>query len=101
MDYKKLSLLPLLYLILYPVYIFLEARLESFYIFTPGQLHAVALEAISQHGNNTEAIVANIVANLRSDEALKPYINVQEEWVFVSQRCSNNFNTMFDFLLPC
>lgn len=85
MDYTKLSLLILFSATFYGIYLYLEANLENFYIFTPSQLHTIALGAIEQHGNNTEAIVANIVAQLRSDESIKPFISVQEEWVFVSK----------------
>lgn len=67
--------------VLYGVYTFLESNLESFYIFEPTQLHNFAKSAIAQHGNDTRAIVTDIVANLQNTPA-KPYVNLDQEWIF-------------------
>ena len=79
-----MNLIPLfvaLSALLYGVYVFLEARLESFYVFEPTQLHNFAKSAIAQYGNDTGAIVADIVANLQTTSA-KPYVNLDQEWIF-------------------
>lgn len=67
--------------VLYGVYTFLEANLESFYVFEPTQLHNLAQSAIAQHGNDTRAIVTDIVANLQTTSAA-PYVNLDQEWIF-------------------
>ena len=79
-----MNLIPLfvaLSALLYGVWVFLEARLESFYVFEPTQLHNFAKSAIAQHGNDTRAIVTDIVANLQTTSA-KPYVNLDQEWIF-------------------
>jgi C-8 sterol isomerase len=68
--------------VLTPVYYILEQNLERFYIFTPGQLHEVALRGIEAHGNDTRAIVKHIVDELSGQVSLTSYINQNEEWVF-------------------
>jgi C-8 sterol isomerase len=81
---KAMNLIPLfvaLSALLYGVYVFLESRLESFYVFEPTQLHNFAKSAIAQHGNDTRAIVADIVANLQTTPA-QPYVNLEQEWIF-------------------
>lgn len=82
MVYAKLSVGVLLAAILYSVYSILEANLERFYIFTPEQLHKVSLNAIEQHGNHTESVVASIVMQLREVPTIKPHLAVEEEWIF-------------------
>ena len=79
-----MNLIPLfvaLSALLYGVYVFLESHLESFYVFEPTQLHGFAKSAIAQHGNDTRAIVADIVANLQTTSA-QPYVNLDQEWIF-------------------
>jgi C-8 sterol isomerase len=79
-----MNLIPLfvaLSALLYGVYVFLESHLESFYVFEPTQLHDFAKSAIAQHGNDTRAIVADIVANLQTTSA-QPYVNLDQEWIF-------------------
>jgi C-8 sterol isomerase len=79
-----MNLIPLfvaLSALLYGVYVFLESRLESFYVFEPTQLHDFAKSAIAQHGNDTRAIVADIVASLQTTPA-QPYVNLEQEWIF-------------------
>lgn len=81
---NTMNLIPLfvaLSALLYGVWVFLEARLESFYVFEPTQLHNFAKSAIAQHGNDTRAIVTDIVANLQTTSA-KPYVNLDQEWIF-------------------
>ncbi|KAA8567149.1 hypothetical protein EYC84_010212 [Monilinia fructicola] len=41
------------------LYYFLDSRLESFYIFTPTQLHDLSQRAIGAHGNDTAQVVKN------------------------------------------
>jgi C-8 sterol isomerase len=79
-----MNLIPILVALsalLYGVYVFLESHLESFYVFEPTQLHNFAKSAIAQHGNDTRAIVSDIVANLQTTSA-KPYVNLDQEWIF-------------------
>ncbi|KAM0721076.1 hypothetical protein Q7P37_003362 [Cladosporium fusiforme] len=78
---KNVPLIVALAALLYGVYVFLEANLESFYIFNPTQLHEFAQSAIAQHGNDTRAIVTDIVANLQTTPA-KPFVNLEQEWIF-------------------
>lgn len=78
---KSVPFLVALAALFYGVYVFLEARLESFYIFNPTQLHGFAQSAIAKHGNDTRAIVTDIVANLQETPA-KPYVNLEQEWIF-------------------
>lgn len=82
MVFAKLSVGILLAAILYGVYTLLEANLDSFYIFSPEQLHRVSLNAIEQHGNNTQSVVASIVTQLRECPSVKPYLSIEEEWIF-------------------
>lgn len=58
----------------------LESHLDKFYIFTPAELHALSLEAIAKHGNDTTSVVEHIVSSLSVSHA--SYINLDEEWVF-------------------
>ena len=68
---------------IYAIYSILETNLlEGHYIFTPAKLHALSQASIQQHGNNTKALVANIVEQLRADDAVAPYLSVDEEWMF-------------------
>jgi C-8 sterol isomerase len=68
---------------IYAIYCLLETNLlECHYIFTPEKLHALSLASIQQHGNDTKAIVANIVEQLRTDDSVAPYLSVGEEWMF-------------------
>ncbi|KAK4547594.1 C-8 sterol isomerase [Oleoguttula mirabilis] len=60
----------------------LNSRLESFYIFTPEQLHDLSLKAIAQHGNDTSGVVTSIVNDLRADPKVASSLSVDEEWVF-------------------
>ncbi|KAK5169833.1 C-8 sterol isomerase [Saxophila tyrrhenica] len=55
---------------------------DAHYIFSPSKLHALAIASIEGNGNNTRAIVANIVSQLQADPDLAPYLSVKEEWMF-------------------
>lgn len=77
------SLAILLLSSIYAIYCLLETNLlESYYIFSPENLHGLALASIQQHGNDTKAIVTNIVEQLRTDDSVAPYLSVSEEWMF-------------------
>lgn len=82
MDLAKLSIAVLITAIAYGIYSILEANLESFYIFNPKQLHEISLSAIERHGSNTTALVASIVSQLQAVDSIKPYVNVDQEWIF-------------------
>lgn len=63
------------------LYSYLDARLEQFYIFEPGQLHDLSQRAIAAHGNDTRAVVDYIVTEL-DQKVPSQYVNKEEEWVF-------------------
>ncbi|TGO65313.1 hypothetical protein BCON_0003g01090 [Botryotinia convoluta] len=63
------------------LYYFLDARLESFYIFTPTQLNDLSQRAIGAHGNDTAQVVKFIVDEL-SEKHPGGYINLDQEWIF-------------------
>lgn len=56
--------------------------LDKHYVFTPDRLHALSKNAIAKHGNDTRAVVDNIVGQLRADDNLSPYLSTDEEWCF-------------------
>jgi C-8 sterol isomerase len=58
----------------------LDSHLSRVYIFTPTELHALSLQAIEKHGNNTTGIVSHIVSSLHATHG--PHINLDEEWIF-------------------
>ena len=77
------SIIALLLASFYGIYSLLETTfLDNYYIFTPEKLHTLALTAIAQNGNDTKALVANIVSQLRADESIAPYLSDDEEWMF-------------------
>ena len=67
--------------ILSSVYLFLDAHLESFYIFTPTQLNDLSQRAIGAHGNDTRSVVDFIVTEL-NEQIPGGYVNLKEEWIF-------------------
>lgn len=81
MNLTFLSVVGAVFGIFYGITAVLEHRLEDFYIFSPDQLHTLSLNAIAKHGNDTRAVVADIVANLQ-DSPAKAHLNTHEEWVF-------------------
>ena len=56
--------------------------LKPFHVFSPEKLHALSISSIQQHGNDTKALVASIVQQLRADESTSPYISADEQWMF-------------------
>lgn len=60
---------------------YIDSRLQKFYIFDPASLHELSKHAIAAHGNDTRAVVAQIVDDL---SAALPggYVNRDEEWIF-------------------
>ncbi|GAB7354808.1 hypothetical protein MBLNU459_g5199t2 [Dothideomycetes sp. NU459] len=81
MARPNLSLIAVLFALLSSVIYFLNSNLESFYVFSPSQLHDVSKRAIAAHGNDTSAIVAQIVGEL-SQSSAADYVNLDEEWIF-------------------
>jgi len=59
----------------------MEQNLQSFYVFDTKQLHDLSQRAIANHGNDTRAVVAQIVGELSQGPAGE-YVNLNEEWVF-------------------
>ena len=83
--------------------LYLDSILPAFYIFNPPDLHALALRAISAHGNDTRAVVGYIMDELSSADSeagrsmwkgkefglskeagtgVGRYMNQDEEWIF-------------------
>ncbi|KAK8162437.1 ERG2/sigma1 receptor-like protein [Phyllosticta citrichinensis] len=79
---RALSIVAVLAALLFPVYNWLEANLESFYIFDPKDLHSLSLRAIEIHGNDTKAIVNYITSELSGRDSITTHVNIEEEWVF-------------------
>ena len=78
-----ISAIVLLLSTIYGLYAILDTRLlDKYYIFSPDRLHALSRNSIHQHGNDTKALVAGIIDQLRTDESIAPHLNVDEEWVF-------------------
>ena len=77
------SFIILLFSSIYGIYCLLGTDiLNSYYIFSPETLQANSLSSINQHGNDTKAIVASIVNDLRADSSISPYLSLTEEWIF-------------------
>lgn len=77
------SALVLLASVIYGIDKILDSEvLAPFHIFDPAKLHALSVASIAEHGNNTKAIVASIVENLRADDSISPYLSVDEQWMF-------------------
>lgn len=75
------TILAILVAILSAAVYVVEQNLQSFYVFDTEHLHDLSKRAIANHGNDTRAVVAQIVGEL-SEGPAAPYINLQEEWVF-------------------
>ncbi|MCJ1353647.1 MAG: C-8 sterol isomerase [Icmadophila ericetorum] len=103
LSIRTLSLLFVTLSTLTSLFLYLDSNLPKFYIFNPPDLHALALRAISAHGNDTCAAVNYIREELRdaSSEAgqnmwkgkevglvrekgkgVGMYMNEEEEWIF-------------------
>lgn len=80
-SFRKLGFLAVILALLSSVVVYLEARLESFYIFTPDHLHDLSQRAVAAHGNDTRAVVKYIVGELNEKET-SAHLNLDEEWVF-------------------
>lgn len=80
-NVRALTITVALTAILYGVISWVDANLDKFYIFTPEQLHKLALSGIEKHGNDTRAVVGDILANLQQTSAA-PHLNLDEEWIF-------------------
>lgn len=77
-----ISLAVLLGALFYGTSSFLQTQEPLHFIFDPARLHAIAQQSVHAHGNDTGAMVAEIVGQLRQDDALAPYLSVEEEWIF-------------------
>jgi hypothetical protein len=80
-NMRSFTILAAILAILSGVYYFLESNLDSFYIFSPPELHDLSLRAIGAHGNDTRAVVSYIVSEL-SEKLPGGYVNLDEEWIF-------------------
>ncbi|PKS10788.1 hypothetical protein jhhlp_002545 [Lomentospora prolificans] len=63
-----------------PFFAYVERNPESFYIFDHQELHDLANRAIAAHGEDTQAIVNFIVAELH--EKHPKHVNLEQEWIF-------------------
>ena len=77
---RLLTFLGLLVGLLAPLVYYVEQNLESFYVFEPAHLHDLAKRSVAAHGNDTRAIVRDIVTELR--EKLPAYTTQSEDWFF-------------------
>ena len=66
--------------VLTPLVALVERNLESFYIFDHGELHDLAQRSIAAHGEDTQAMVNFIVAELQ--EKHPNHVNLDQEWIF-------------------
>ncbi|KAF2140793.1 uncharacterized protein K452DRAFT_252693 [Aplosporella prunicola CBS 121167] len=82
LSVRALSFIAAIAALLFPIYTYLEANLESFYVFDTAELHGLSKRAIEAHGNDTRAIVSYIVGELSQKDGVHPYVNLDEEWVF-------------------
>jgi C-8 sterol isomerase len=78
---QTLTVLAIVVAALSAVFYFLDSHLDWFYIFTPAELHELALRAIKSHGNDTKAVVDFIVGEL-SVKLPGGFVNLDEEWIF-------------------
>jgi hypothetical protein len=80
-SYRNLSILAIVLALQSALVVYLDAHLESFYIFEPAHLHDLSQRAIAAHGNETHSVVSYIVQEL--DQKLSgKHLNFDEEWVF-------------------
>lgn len=75
------SIIAILIALFSAIVYFMEQNLQSFYVFDTKQLHDLSQRAIANHGNDTRAVVAQIVGELSQGPAGE-YVNLNEEWVF-------------------
>jgi C-8 sterol isomerase len=59
-------------------YIF-HSSLDTLYIFSPSELHALSLSAIQHHPNSTASVVSHILTTLSTTHG--PYVTAQESWL--------------------
>lgn len=78
---NTLSIIAVIVAIFSAIVYFMEQNLQSFYVFDTQHLHDLSKRAIANHGNDTRAVVAQIVGELSQGPAA-PYVNLNEEWVF-------------------
>ena len=78
---NTVSIIALVIAIFSAIVYFMEQNLQNFYVFDTQQLHELSKRAISNHGNDTRAVVAQIVGELSQGPA-GSYVNLDEEWVF-------------------
>ncbi|EYE94478.1 C-8 sterol isomerase ERG2 [Aspergillus ruber CBS 135680] len=81
LSLRCLSIFAIFLALFSALYSYLNARLEQFYIFEPGQLHDVSQRAIAAHGNDTRSVVNYIVSEL-DQKVPSQFVNKEEEWVF-------------------
>ncbi|ODM23967.1 C-8 sterol isomerase [Aspergillus cristatus] len=81
LSLRCLSILAIFLALFSALYSYLNARLEQFYIFEPGQLHDLSQRAIAAHGNDTRSVVNYIVSEL-DEKVPSQFVNKEEEWVF-------------------
>jgi len=60
----------------------LDGIKERWYIFDPTELHELAKAAISEHPDNTAAIISHIVSNLTETHGIQHINHREHEWVF-------------------
>jgi len=77
---RLLTIIGLLVGLLSSLVYYVEKNLDSFYLFEPAHLHDLAKRSIASNGNDTRAIVRDIVAELR--ERVPAHVSKTEDWFF-------------------
>ncbi|KAH8588619.1 C-8 sterol isomerase [Bisporella sp. PMI_857] len=78
-SFNSLSIVALVLAALSALFYVLEQNLESFYIFTPTELHDLSQRALGAHGNDTTRVVEFIVSELSEKHGSR--VNLDEEWI--------------------
>ena len=78
---RSFSTIAIILAFLSAFFYYLDSHLERFYIFTPEELHGLAIRAVDAHGDDTRAVVDYILDDLRKSSAAK-YLNWDEKYIF-------------------
>lgn len=59
-----------------------EKNLDSFYVFQPEQLHALAKQGVEKYGNDTGAIINYVHGELLGQASVSKYVAKEQNWFF-------------------
>ncbi|KAH7089151.1 C-8 sterol isomerase [Paraphoma chrysanthemicola] len=77
---QLLTLLSIPIIFVSSAFYFIISRPSNVYIFDPTVLHSLTHSALQVHGNNTAAVVSQLVSELSATHP--KHVNLDEEWVF-------------------